>query len=189
MDARLTVTEAQGKRGGPSGKHQRSYAQPSAMPWEANKFTDWALRALSAPSEQPCDIVCCLDNFAMKEDILRGARRMAQYASISCKYPYTRTSPATPCRQERPSDLSPQHSKRQRTRPPRYTDPGGRPRVPTLPRVPASTGTKLAGSPIPATSKKPSTTTTGQRPGQGQTPTQLTMASRPNKTGRITAAA
>ncbi|CAH2250139.1 Hypothetical predicted protein [Pelobates cultripes] len=32
-----------------------------------------ALRAPPATGEQPRDIVCCLDNFAMKEDILRGA--------------------------------------------------------------------------------------------------------------------
>ncbi|CAH2327820.1 Hypothetical predicted protein [Pelobates cultripes] len=35
-----------------------------------------ALRAPPAPGDQPCDIICCLDNFTLKEDILRNARRM-----------------------------------------------------------------------------------------------------------------
>ncbi|CAH2252559.1 Hypothetical predicted protein [Pelobates cultripes] len=37
-----------------------------------------ALRAPPAPGEQPRDIICCLDNFILKEDILRNARRMGR---------------------------------------------------------------------------------------------------------------
>ncbi|CAH2223706.1 Hypothetical predicted protein [Pelobates cultripes] len=35
-----------------------------------------ALRPLPAPEEQPRDIICCLDNYHLKEEILRTARRM-----------------------------------------------------------------------------------------------------------------
>ncbi|CAH2329806.1 Hypothetical predicted protein [Pelobates cultripes] len=35
-----------------------------------------ALRATPAPGDQPHNIICCLDNFNLKEDILRNARRM-----------------------------------------------------------------------------------------------------------------
>ncbi|CAH2300777.1 Hypothetical predicted protein, partial [Pelobates cultripes] len=35
-----------------------------------------ALRATPAPGDQPRDIICCLDNFNLKEEILRNARRI-----------------------------------------------------------------------------------------------------------------
>ncbi|CAH2315376.1 Hypothetical predicted protein [Pelobates cultripes] len=35
-----------------------------------------ALRPMPAPEEQPRDIICCLENYQLKEDILRTVRRM-----------------------------------------------------------------------------------------------------------------
>ncbi|CAH2220922.1 Hypothetical predicted protein [Pelobates cultripes] len=109
-----------------------------------------ALRPLPAPEEQPRDIICCLDNYHLKEEILRTARtqlrhggrphgrpdhlRLPRFIQI---HPTSQESPApgdispTTGRHPVPLELSVLALGKTRTRPTNSKKAGRRPGIPT----------------------------------------------------------